>query len=63
LHARRQALGFMMKKSVTHKLFEEIAKEYQERHGGYLRVLKLGFRKGDAAPVSIVQLVGREKKG
>ena len=62
LHARRQVLAYLMKKEVAHKLFEEIAKRYAERPGGYLRVLKLGFRKGDAAPLSLVQLVGREKK-
>jgi large subunit ribosomal protein L17 len=62
LHARRHALGFVRKKTVAHKLFEEIVKEYKERPGGYLRIIKKGFRKGDAAPISVVQLVGREKK-
>lgn len=62
LHARRQILGYLMKKKVAHKLFEETAKEYQDRPGGYLRVLKLGYRKGDGAPLSVVQLVAKEKK-
>ncbi len=57
LHARRQALGFIQKKKVAHALFDEIAKKYQKREGGYLRIVKKGFRRGDCAPISIVQLV------
>lgn len=57
LHARRQALGYMQNKTVTHKLFDEIKNGYLNRQGGYLRIVKKGSRKGDGAPVSIVQLL------
>jgi large subunit ribosomal protein L17 len=63
LHARRQALAYMQNKTVTHKLFDEIKDEYLNRQGGYLRIVKKGSRKGDGAPVSIVQLLSvREEK-
>jgi len=64
LHARRQALSYMQDKSVTHRLFEEIKERYLDRQGGYVRIVKKGFRKGDGAPVSIVQLLpaGEGKK-
>jgi large subunit ribosomal protein L17 len=57
LHARRQALAFMKEKRVTHKLFEELKAQYVERQGGYVRIIKKGVRKGDGAPLSIVQLI------
>lgn len=57
LHARRQAASVIRSKDVTRRLFEEIAPRYAHRDGGYVRVLKKGFRKGDRAPVSIVELV------
>jgi len=57
LHARRQALAFIQEKKVVHKLFEEIAKRYTDRQGGYIRIIKKGIRRGDAAPTSIVQLI------
>ncbi|MDY6879869.1 MAG: 50S ribosomal protein L17 [Desulfatiglans sp.] len=64
LHARRQALAYMEDKAVTHRLFEELKDRYLDRQGGYLRIVKKGNRKGDGAPVSIVQLlpVEGEKK-
>ena len=66
LHARRQALGFMKDKGTTHKLFGELKDRYMERQGGYLRIIKKGIRKGDAAPISVVQLLqsetGKKKK-
>jgi len=61
LHARRQALSYMQDKSVTHRLFEEIKERYLDRQGGYVRIVKKGFRKGDGAPVSIVQLLPAEE--
>jgi len=59
LHARRQALSVIQSKDVTAKLFDELADRYRERPGGYTRVIKVGHRHGDAAPVSIIELVDR----
>lgn len=66
LHARRQALGYMKDKTTTHKLFGEIKDRYLDRQGGYLRIVKKGIRKGDAAEISVVQLLQSDvikKKG
>jgi large subunit ribosomal protein L17 len=57
LHARRQVLSYLMDEEVVKKLFEEIAPKYKERQGGYTRILKLGPRRGDAAPMAIIELV------
>ena len=57
LHARRQALSVIRSKAVTAKLFDELAERFRGRPGGYTRVIKLGNRVGDAAPVSIIELV------
>ena len=57
LHSRRQALAFITKEDVVKKLFDEIAPKYAERNGGYTRVIKTGPRRGDAAPMAIVELV------
>jgi large subunit ribosomal protein L17 len=64
LHARRQVLSFVRKTDVVRKLFDTISPRYQSRNGGYTRIVKLGFRPGDGAPVSIVELVteGKEAK-
>jgi len=59
LHARRRAASIIQSQSVVKKLFDEIAPRYEARHGGYTRVIKLGPRHGDAAPVSLVELVER----
>jgi large subunit ribosomal protein L17 len=61
LHARRRAATVVSRRAILKKLFDDIAPRYQARHGGYTRVVKLGPRHGDAAPVSLVELV--ERKG
>ena len=61
LHARRQALRVVRTSEVAGKLFGPLAERYRERNGGYTRVLKLRTRVGDAAPVSIIELVDREQ--
>ena len=59
LHARRQALSVIRSKEVTAKLFGELAERYRDRPGGYTRILKVDHRVGDAAPLSIIELVDR----
>ena len=57
LSARRMVIARLMDEEVARKLFDEIAPKYVERQGGYTRVLKLGNRRGDAAPMAILELV------
>ncbi len=57
LHARRQAGSFIRDRQVTKKLFEEISPRYGERAGGYTRIVKIGARHGDNAPVSVIELM------
>ena len=57
LHARRRVLGIIGDKTVVHELFTEIAPLMAEREGGYTRITKLGFRKGDNAPMAVIELV------
>lgn len=57
LHARRQALAYIYDEAVVVKLFDEIAPKYEEREGGYTRILKLGPRRGDGAEEVFVELV------
>jgi large subunit ribosomal protein L17 len=57
LHARRLAAGRVMDPVVLDKLFGEIGARFKTRQGGYTRILKLGLRQGDAAPMSIIELV------
>ena len=63
LHARRQALSVVRKPELVAKLFDTLSPRFQARTGGYVRIMKLGNRPGDGAPVSIVEWIGDEKEG
>ena len=60
LHCRRQALSMLQDTIVTEKLFSAIADRYKERQGGYIRIVRAGFRYGDSAPMAIIELVDRD---
>ncbi len=57
LHARRQALGIVRDKAIVRKLFDTLAPRFKDRPGGYTRIVKIGRRRGDAAPISVIELV------
>ena len=60
LHARKQALSFLQDKAVVAKVFGTLAERYKDRQGGYSRVLAVGNRYGDSAPMAIIELVDRD---
>ncbi len=62
LHARRQTLRVISDKKIVQKLFDDIAHRFRERNGGYTRIIKTGRRKGDNAPLSVIELVSQEEK-
>jgi large subunit ribosomal protein L17 len=61
VHARRQVLKTVTDRDVVHKLFSEIGPRYTERAGGYTRILKIGQRGGDGAPMAIIELLPEEE--
>jgi len=61
LHARRQAMSEMRDLAMVRKLFDVLGPRYQERSGGYTRVIKAGFRYGDSAPVAVIEFVDRDE--
>ncbi len=62
LAARRQAMTFITKESVVKKLFDVVAPAFADKNGGYTRVLRIGARRGDAAEMAIVEVIGFEPK-
>jgi large subunit ribosomal protein L17 len=61
LHARRQALSYIRSKEIVAKLFDQIGEQFKERKGGYTRIVQTGVRRGDAASMAILELVGYEE--
>ncbi len=57
LHAQRQALSYLTSETVVKNLFDEIAPKYQDRNGGYTRIIKTAPRRGDSAPMAIIELL------
>lgn len=62
LHARRQILSLIRDSQVTEKVFDELSSRYSDRQGGYTRIIKVGYRDGDNAPLSVVELIAVDKK-
>jgi large subunit ribosomal protein L17 len=60
LHARRQAASYILTAAAVKKLFEDVAKRYASRPGGYTRIVRTGWRKGDGAETAVLELVGTE---
>jgi large subunit ribosomal protein L17 len=62
LHSRRQALSFLMTDKSVERLFETVAPRYKDRQGGYLRIVRTGFRQGDGGEKAFIELLGAEKQ-
>jgi large subunit ribosomal protein L17 len=62
LHSRRQALAFLQTDSAVTRLFETVAPRYGDRQGGYLRIVRTGFQRGDGAETAFIELLGAEKQ-
>ena len=62
LHSRRQALSFLMTDASVDRLFDTVAPRYSDRQGGYLRIVRTGFRKGDGGETAFIELLGAEKQ-
>jgi large subunit ribosomal protein L17 len=62
LHARRQALSFLQTDVAVTRLFDTVAPRYGDRNGGYLRIVRTGFQKGDGAEKAFIELLGAEKQ-
>ena len=60
LHSRRQAMAQLRDETQLKKLFDVLAKRYESRNGGYLRIMKAGFRYGDQAPMAVIEFVDRD---
>jgi large subunit ribosomal protein L17 len=62
LHARRQASAYVRDRDIVGKLFTDLSDRFRERSGGYTRIVKMGYRVGDSAPTSVIELIGQEKE-
>lgn len=60
LHARRQVIAAIGSETLAKRLFDTVAPRYADRHGGYLRIMKAGFRHGDNAPMAVIEFVDRD---